>query len=87
MAAGGAALGDVMDVGSHCAHAGCSQLDFLPFRCAACAATFCAAHRGKQQHACPHAGARPRAARPRAARVEWTAAWAHFAQPRLVAAP
>ena len=61
-----AGLRDVMDVGVNCAHPECSQLDFLPFRCAACAATFCAAHRGKQQHACPHAGAHSRA---RAARL------------------
>ena len=51
-----AAVGDVMDVGTHCAALECAQLDFLPFRSAACSATFCAAHRSKQAHACPHAG-------------------------------
>lgn len=45
-----------MDVGAHCANPSCSQLDFLPFKCSGCRATFCLLHRVPSAHACPCAG-------------------------------
>jgi len=47
---------DVMDVGAHCAHPACAQLDFLPFACSGCRATFCLQHRLPSAHACARAG-------------------------------
>ena len=44
------------DVGQHCAIRTCRQLDFLPFRCASCAETFCLSHRSFADHACPQSG-------------------------------
>ncbi|KAI1007183.1 hypothetical protein K3495_g1042 [Podosphaera aphanis] len=44
-------------VGVHCQHAYCNQLDFLPFTCESCHATFCLEHRTERAHACAHAGA------------------------------
>lgn len=36
---------DLMSVGRHCAHDGCHQLDFLPFRCSRCSKIYCLEHR------------------------------------------
>lgn len=34
-----------MSIGAHCAHPGCHQLDFLPFKCGSCGKTYCLEHR------------------------------------------
>lgn len=36
---------DLMAIGAHCAHPGCHQLDFLPFKCGGCGKTYCLDHR------------------------------------------
>ncbi|KAL4445903.1 hypothetical protein ABPG77_009102 [Micractinium sp. CCAP 211/92] len=36
---------DLMSIGAHCAHPGCHQLDFLPFKCGSCGKTYCLEHR------------------------------------------
>lgn len=36
---------DMMGIGRHCAHDGCHQLDFLPFRCSRCSKIYCLEHR------------------------------------------
>ncbi|KAL4425694.1 hypothetical protein ABPG75_009710 [Micractinium tetrahymenae] len=36
---------DLMSIGAHCAHPGCHQLDFLPFKCGGCGKTYCLDHR------------------------------------------
>jgi predicted nucleic acid binding AN1-type Zn finger protein len=46
---------DLMSIGTHCAHDGCGQLDFLPFKCDECSKTFCLAHRSYQAHNCAKA--------------------------------
>ncbi|KKA27286.1 hypothetical protein TD95_003471 [Thielaviopsis punctulata] len=48
---------DASLVGSHCEHAYCNQLDFLPFLCQSCRRTFCLDHRSETAHKCPHEGA------------------------------
>mmetsp|Transcript_17575 Transcript_17575/g.49467 ORF Transcript_17575/g.49467 Transcript_17575/m.49467 type:complete len:196 (+) Transcript_17575:82-669(+) len=40
------------DLGEHCEVADCKQLDFLPFKCDACARTFCLEHRTYADHHC-----------------------------------
>ena len=40
------------ELGMRCQHAGCSQLDFLPFHCSACSGAFCLEHRLPYQHNC-----------------------------------
>lgn len=45
-----------MGIGEHCAHNGCGQLDFLPFKCDGCKRTFCLEHRSYQGHSCKAAG-------------------------------
>jgi hypothetical protein len=52
------ALADLMSIGQHCSAPGCGQLDFLPFTCDACAATFCLEHRAYGAHTCPAAAGR-----------------------------
>lgn len=42
-------------VGKHCSHDGCNQLDFLPYKCAACTKVFCQDHWKFEQHSCPDA--------------------------------
>eukprot|EP00035_Acanthoeca_spectabilis_P030714 m.10579 g.10579 ORF g.10579 m.10579 type:complete len:281 (+) comp4335_c0_seq1:176-1018(+) len=42
--------------GKHCAHPGCNALDFLPYRCDGCSATFCADHRTYASHNCASPG-------------------------------
>lgn len=41
------------DLGSHCQHPDCHQLDFLPFKCAGCHDVFCLDHRSYKSHDCP----------------------------------
>ncbi|KAK1274317.1 Zinc finger AN1 domain-containing stress-associated protein 12 [Acorus gramineus] len=41
------------DLGAHCQHPGCHQLDFLPFTCLACQEVFCLEHRTYTAHNCP----------------------------------
>ncbi|XP_057447516.1 zinc finger AN1 domain-containing stress-associated protein 12 [Lotus japonicus] len=41
------------DLGKHCQHHDCHQLDFLPFTCDACKQVFCVEHRSYKSHACP----------------------------------
>ncbi|XP_027923476.1 zinc finger AN1 domain-containing stress-associated protein 12-like [Vigna unguiculata] len=40
------------DLGKHCQHTGCHQLDFLPFTCHGCQKVFCLEHRSYKSHAC-----------------------------------
>jgi predicted nucleic acid binding AN1-type Zn finger protein len=47
---------DATLIGSHCQFAFCNQLDFLPFRCESCHATYCLDHRTETAHQCPKAG-------------------------------
>ncbi|KAI9678232.1 MAG: hypothetical protein M1817_006177 [Caeruleum heppii] len=49
--------GDVDLIGAHCQYQYCNQLDFLPFRCESCKATYCLDHRTETAHQCPHPGA------------------------------
>ncbi|XP_051141468.1 zinc finger AN1 domain-containing stress-associated protein 12 [Andrographis paniculata] len=42
------------DLGSHCQHLDCRQLDFLPFTCNACRKVFCLEHRSYKAHECPN---------------------------------
>ncbi|KAI4121561.1 MAG: hypothetical protein LQ347_006814, partial [Umbilicaria vellea] len=48
---------EVEAIGAHCQYTYCNQLDFLPFRCESCKATYCLDHRTETAHRCPHAGA------------------------------
>lgn len=41
------------DLGRHCQHSDCHQLDFLPFKCGACHKVFCVEHRSYKAHDCP----------------------------------
>ncbi|KAA8548053.1 hypothetical protein F0562_004686 [Nyssa sinensis] len=41
------------DLGMHCQHSECNQLDFLPFKCDACRNVFCLEHRSYKSHDCP----------------------------------
>ncbi|TKY50368.1 Zinc finger AN1 domain-containing stress-associated protein 12 [Spatholobus suberectus] len=41
------------DLGKHCQHHDCNQLDFLPFTCDGCRQVFCLEHRSYKSHACP----------------------------------
>ncbi|KDP45412.1 hypothetical protein JCGZ_09661 [Jatropha curcas] len=41
------------DLGRHCQHSECNQLDFLPFRCHGCQKVFCLEHRAYKSHDCP----------------------------------
>ncbi|GAB4836604.1 Zinc finger AN1 domain-containing stress-associated protein 12 [Ancistrocladus abbreviatus] len=41
------------DLGRHCQHADCNQLDFLPFICDRCQKVFCLEHRSYKSHECP----------------------------------
>ncbi|KAL6520316.1 Zinc finger AN1 domain-containing stress-associated protein 12 [Orobanche minor] len=41
------------DLGSHCQHSDCHQLDFLPFTCNSCRKVFCLDHRSYKSHNCP----------------------------------
>ncbi|XP_050221241.1 zinc finger AN1 domain-containing stress-associated protein 12 [Mercurialis annua] len=41
------------DLGKHCQHSECYQLDFLPFRCNRCRNVFCLDHRSYKSHDCP----------------------------------
>ncbi|WCJ20904.1 zinc finger (AN1-like) family protein [Euphorbia peplus] len=43
------------DLGRHCQHSECNQLDFLPFNCYACHKVFCLEHRMYKSHNCPKA--------------------------------
>ena len=40
------------DLGSHCQHDGCNQLDFLPFKCPSCKKSLCLTHRSFAMHGC-----------------------------------
>lgn len=44
---------DLLSLGKHCALEECGQVDFLPFKCSACAETFCLEHRTCKAHRCP----------------------------------
>ncbi|XP_028778642.1 zinc finger AN1 domain-containing stress-associated protein 12-like [Neltuma alba] len=48
------------DLGSHCHHVDCNQLDFLPFTCDACSQVFCLEHRSYKSHNCPKSHHRSR---------------------------
>ncbi|XP_065878300.1 zinc finger AN1 domain-containing stress-associated protein 12 [Euphorbia lathyris] len=41
------------DLGRHCQHSECNQLDFLPFKCIACQKVFCVDNRSYGSHNCP----------------------------------
>ncbi|CAN1153358.1 Zinc finger AN1 domain-containing stress-associated protein 12 [Linum perenne] len=41
------------DLGRHCQHHECHQLDFLPFTCEGCQQVFCLEHRSYKAHTCP----------------------------------
>lgn len=41
------------DLGTHCAHPACRQLDFLPHRCTHCNLHYCLEHRTADAHKCP----------------------------------
>lgn len=41
------------ELGAHCQHSDCNQLDFLPFKCDACLNVFCLEHRTSKSHQCP----------------------------------
>ncbi|XWS40796.1 hypothetical protein CRYUN_Cryun17cG0026300 [Craigia yunnanensis] len=41
------------DLGKHCQHSDCHQLDFLPFKCDGCHKVFCVEHRSCKSHECP----------------------------------
>ncbi|KAJ4961365.1 hypothetical protein NE237_021275 [Protea cynaroides] len=41
------------DLGRHCQHEDCHQLDFLPFECDGCRKVFCSEHRSYRSHECP----------------------------------
>ncbi|KAI5571815.1 hypothetical protein POPTR_011G138500v4 [Populus trichocarpa] len=41
------------DLGRHCQHSECKQLDFLPFNCNGCRKVFCLEHRSYKSHECP----------------------------------
>ncbi|KAK7271709.1 hypothetical protein RJT34_27830 [Clitoria ternatea] len=41
------------DLGKHCQHHHCHQLDFLPFTCQGCKLVFCLEHRSYKSHECP----------------------------------
>ena len=41
-----------LDIGQHCSHATCQQLDFLPFKCDRCLKVFCKEHRSPDSHSC-----------------------------------
>lgn len=41
------------ELGGHCQHPDCRQLDFLPFNCDGCHRVFCLEHRTYKSHACP----------------------------------
>ncbi|KAJ4826432.1 Zinc finger AN1 domain-containing stress-associated protein 12 [Turnera subulata] len=41
------------DLGRHCQHSDCNQLDFLPFKCDGCQNVFCLEHRSYKSHECP----------------------------------
>ncbi|KAL6994302.1 Zinc finger AN1 domain-containing stress-associated protein 12 [Sarracenia purpurea var. burkii] len=41
------------DMGMHCQHTECNQLDFLPFKCDSCRKVFCLEHRSYKSHDCP----------------------------------
>lgn len=43
--------------GKHCAQPDCNALDFLPYICYGCRATFCADHHKYDKHACSSPGA------------------------------
>ncbi len=43
---------DLISLGRHCALEECGQVDFLPFKCSACAQTFCLEHRTCKAHRC-----------------------------------
>ncbi|XP_020259174.1 zinc finger AN1 and C2H2 domain-containing stress-associated protein 11 [Asparagus officinalis] len=42
------------DLGEHCNHDDCNQLDFLPFTCDGCHKVFCLEHRTYRDHGCPN---------------------------------
>lgn len=42
------------DLGEHCEHEDCNQLDFLPFTCDGCNKVFCLEHRTYKGHDCPN---------------------------------
>ncbi|OVA14356.1 zinc finger protein [Macleaya cordata] len=41
------------ELGRHCQHSECNQLDFLPFKCDGCSKVFCVEHRTYKSHECP----------------------------------
>ncbi|KAJ3677464.1 hypothetical protein LUZ60_003188 [Juncus effusus] len=41
------------NLGAHCEHEDCNQLDFLPFTCDGCQKTLCLEHRTYKSHNCP----------------------------------
>jgi hypothetical protein len=41
------------NLGKHCEHPRCHQLDFLPFKCDGCTKTYCLDHRTYDAHTCP----------------------------------
>ena len=50
------------DLGKHCQHDGCRQLDFLPYTCNACNNIYCLEHRTYTDHKCTKAHEKDRLA-------------------------
>ncbi|KZV45662.1 Zinc finger family protein [Dorcoceras hygrometricum] len=48
------------DLGRHCQHPDCHQLDFLPFSCNACHRVLCLEHRSYRSHDCPNSNSHSR---------------------------
>ncbi|GLT35448.1 hypothetical protein SLA2020_099000 [Shorea laevis] len=53
MGGGGGGTEAFPDLGSHCQHSHCHQLDFLPFKCDGCHKVYCLEHRSYKSHECP----------------------------------
>lgn len=47
---------DLESIGRNCQFEYCGQLDFLPFKCGSCKATYCLEHRSETAHKCSRAG-------------------------------
>ncbi|KAI4320664.1 hypothetical protein MLD38_034119 [Melastoma candidum] len=48
------------NLGEHCCHPDCRQLDFLPFTCDGCLSSYCLEHRSYDRHDCPKPGRQSR---------------------------
>ena len=45
-------MAELLNLGRHCSAPDCHQLDFLPFQCKHCSATFCKEHFNADLHSC-----------------------------------